>query len=125
MTLQTSRVHPKPPSDVYSQTSLPELLPNDCTHALHELGGLDGPSEKDGRSSGTLMHRAVTSAHKKRQGNACSRTAIFLLDRLGRLLTLGSKRYLTLADSITPKPTIFTHPSISGRPWVSPYEDDS
>jgi hypothetical protein len=68
MTLQTSRVHPKPPSDVYSQTSLPALLPKNCTHALDELGGLDGPSEQDGRSSDTRMHRAVTSAHRKTAG---------------------------------------------------------
>ena len=101
MALQTSRVHPKPPSDIYSQTSLPALLPKNCTHALNELGGLDRPSEKDGRSSDTLMHRAVTSALTNRQGNACSGTAILLLDRLGRLLTVGSKRSLTLADSVT------------------------
>ena len=47
MAIQAFSVHPKSSSDIYSQTSLPALLPKNCTHALNELGRLDGPSEND------------------------------------------------------------------------------
>jgi hypothetical protein len=61
MAHQISRTHPKPSGDIFLQTTLPEFLLKDCTHTLHELGGLDGPCEAD--VGCTLMHRALSSAH--------------------------------------------------------------
>jgi hypothetical protein len=60
MALQASPVHLKPSGDICRHANLPELPPQDFTHALHELGRSDGPSEKNlRRPYAHALHREI------------------------------------------------------------------